>query len=75
MDLLFAITLIVYALLMLVLLVFNVMAIRHILRYRFKGDVSMGVLLGYVLVIAVLVLVTTFSLMALGVSSFIGGGV
>jgi hypothetical protein len=50
---------------MLAMLMFNVVAIRHILRYRFKGDVSMAVLAGYMLVVALLLLITVFSLMAL----------
>ncbi len=69
MDILFTIALIIYAILMIVLLLFNVIAIRHILKYRFKGDVSMAVLLGYIIVVAILILVTTFSLLAL---SFVG---
>ncbi len=65
MDTIFLIILLIYAILILILLVFNVMAIRHILRYRFKGDASMAVLFGYVIVLAVLIFATTFSLLAL----------
>lgn len=73
MDLLFIISLVIYAVLMLVLLVFNIMAIRHILKYRFKGDASMTVLLVYIVVVAVLILITTFSLLALSVGNVMGG--
>jgi len=69
MDILFTIAVVLYAILMIVLLLFNIIAIRHILKYRFKGDVSMAVLLGYIVVVGILILVTTFSLLAL---SFVG---
>lgn len=67
MDVLFLVMFLVYALVMLVLFVFNVMAIRHILKFRFKGDISMVILLGYVIVIGVLLVVTSFSLFALSI--------
>ena len=69
----FLIILLIYAILVLVLLVFNVMAIRHILKYRFKGDASMAILLGYVIVVAVLIFLTTFSLLALSLGGVVGG--
>ena len=73
MDTMFLIILLIYAVLVLVLLIFNVMAIRHILKYRFKGDASMAVLLGYVIVVAVLIFLTTFSLLALNLGGMVGG--
>lgn len=73
MDTMFLIILLIYAILILVLLVFNVMAIRHILKYRFKGDASMAILLGYVIVLAVLIFLTTFSLLALSLGGSWGG--
>ncbi|MFZ5392106.1 MAG: hypothetical protein ACOZAR_02820 [Patescibacteria group bacterium] len=73
MDTMFLIILLIYAILVLVLLVFNVMAIRHILKYRFKGDASMAILLGYVIVVAVLIFLTTFSLLALSLGGVVGG--
>ncbi|MBU0647920.1 hypothetical protein KJ855_01955 [Patescibacteria group bacterium] len=74
MDILFVISLVVYLILMFVLLIFNVMAIRHILKYRFKGDMSMSVLSGYMILVVILILATTVSLLALSVGSFAGGG-
>jgi hypothetical protein len=65
METIFIVLIVVYAIIMLAMLMFNVVAIRHILRYRFKGDISMAVLAGYMLVVAVLLLITVFSLMAL----------
>lgn len=63
----------IYSILIVVLLIFNVMAIRHILKYRFKGDASMVILVAYLIVVAVLVLVTTFSLLALSIGGMPGG--
>lgn len=69
MDVLFLVLFLIYAVIMLVLLVFNVMAIRHILKFRFKGDASMFILMGYIVVIGILLVVTSFSLMALSLFS------
>ncbi|HPN67739.1 MAG TPA: hypothetical protein PLZ62_03725 [bacterium] len=73
MDTIFWVLIIIYTIVMLVLLAFNLLTIRHILRYRFRGDASMAVLAGYVLVVAVLLLITTFSLMALSWAGRPGG--
>ena len=73
MDVLFLIFVLLYLIIMAVLVVFNVMAIRHILRFRYRGDLSMAVLLGYIIVVAVLLLMTTFSLLALSIAGNPGG--
>ncbi len=73
MDALFLVSIVIYAILMVVLLLFNVVAIRHILKYRFKGDISMAVLLVYVILVGILILVTTFSLLAISLVGNVGG--
>lgn len=73
MDILFLISIVVYAVVMIGLLLFNVVAIRHILKYRFRGDASITILVIYVILIALLLLVTTFSLMAVSLMGNIGG--
>lgn len=64
MDSIFVIALVVYVILIAVMAIFNVIAVRHILKYRYKGDASISVLFGYVLVLVVMVFITIFSLIA-----------
>jgi len=70
MDSIFIIALVIYVLIMVVMGLFNILAIRHILKYRYKGDASISVLFGYVLVLVVMIFITIFSLVAVSV----GGG-
>lgn len=65
MDSILVVSFLIYLLIVLILLVFNVMAIRHILKFRFRGDISMAILLGYIIVVAALIIVTAVSLLAL----------
>jgi|GEM_PF-3084451 len=64
MDSIFIIALVVYVILIAVMAIFNVIAVRHILKYRYKGDASVSVLFGYVLVLVVMAFITIFSLIA-----------
>ena len=73
MDIVFLVAIILYVIIMVVLLLFNVVAIRHILKYRFRGDISIAILVVYVIIIALLLLLTTFSLMAVSLMGNTGG--
>lgn len=64
MDLLFLVSIIVYALVMVGLILFNVVAIRHVLKYRFRGDASITVLVIYAILIILLLLITFVSLLS-----------
>lgn len=55
---------VVYVIVMAVMVIFNLIAVRHILKYRYKGDASISVLFGYVLVLIIMAFVTIFSLIA-----------